>query len=88
MAKGKDRDEQRRDTLRAFVEIFEGERGKLVLEELRNAFDRPAYKPGDSATDAIWRDGQRSVLLHIDALVAQGLTLRRVGSGSNSNSEQ
>lgn len=67
----------------AFHRTFDSTDGKLVLETLRKAFrtDMPAFlnlNPGGSPrydlTHAAKRDGQRDVILQIEAFLAEPVT--------------
>jgi hypothetical protein len=67
--------DRKRDVLRtvlAYKRLFQSADGKLVLADFRKAFgmEMPAFIPNASGYDplhAAVRDGQRSVLLHIQA---------------------
>ena len=60
----------------AYHRTFETTEGKLVLEDLRRAFGTnfPAFRPdAEGRYDALLaaiRDGQRSVLLHLEMILA------------------
>lgn len=64
----------------AFLEqlraLFDSPAGKPVLAWLHATAGTksPAYSPGGNATDAIWRDGRKSIVLEIEGNLAQART--------------
>jgi hypothetical protein len=52
---------------------FSSAHGARVLTWLRTAaaVHAPAYTPGGSSNDALWRDGRKSVVLEIEANLAR-----------------
>lgn len=75
-------------TMLAYGQIFTTPNGKLVLNDLRKAYgQRSSYVPNSDAT--IFHEGQRDVLLRIEALIAKAQTLTSeadfVGRGSDGN---
>jgi len=59
----------RKDFLADLLATFESPCGKRVLATIRasSAADAPAFTPGGSANDALWRDGRKSLYLEIEA---------------------
>ena len=52
---------------KAYYRIFQGNKdGRQILANMAQQFyDRMSYQPGDDAMIAAYREGQRSVILHI-----------------------
>lgn len=67
------RERERQRTINAYHRVFLGEEGKTVLEDLKRAFgtDSQAFLPGQdfNPIPAAIRDGQRGVILHIEAML-------------------
>lgn len=63
----------RREYFAALLHVAGSPAGKLVLERIRAAarVTSPCYTPGGSATDAVWRDGRKSIALEIDEDIRQ-----------------
>ena len=68
-----DKAKERQRLINAYHRTFETKEGKLVIEDMRAAFgtNSPAFRPdasgGYDTHLAAIRDGQRMVLLHIEA---------------------
>lgn len=67
---------KRQRVINAYARVFAGDYGKIVLSDLIACFgaDRPAFlrcEGGYDPVHAAIRDGQRSVILHIQAVSAQ-----------------
>ena len=56
---------------RCYRELLLSESGRVVLADLQARFRRPpGYRPGEAdALHAVWRDGQRSVIDYLDAMI-------------------
>ena len=67
------RERERQRTINAYHRVFLGEEGKVVLEDLKRAFgtDAQAFSPAQdfNPIPAAIRDGQRGVILHIEAML-------------------
>lgn len=64
------------DTLAmAYAQVFETENGRKVMDDLRKTAQRPSYEPGmtDAQYAPYYREGQRSVLLRLEAIITHGL---------------
>lgn len=63
----------RADFLQQLRACFDSPAGKSTLDWLHAAAGTksPAYTPGGSPTDAVWRDGRKSLVLEIEANLAQ-----------------
>ena len=61
------------DLYRAMHECFDHPRGQMVLQHLKAqvGFNAPSYIPGVTARveDAIFADGQKSVIMHIETIM-------------------
>ena len=60
-----------------YATFFHTVGGQQILEDLKKTASRPSYEPGmkDPERETFYREGQRSVLLGIEAAIAAGLTL-------------
>jgi hypothetical protein len=66
-------DSARADFLQQLRACFDSPAGKPTLAWLHATAGTksPAYSPGGSANDAIWRDGRKSIILEIEANLEQ-----------------
>ncbi len=67
---------QRQRITNAYIRIFKSRDGQLVLRDLNRFFatNEPAFKHiGMAIQDAAIRDGQRSVILRIDAQLSRSV---------------
>ena len=68
-----ERERQRQRTINAYHRVFLGQEGQAVLEDLKRSFgtDSQAFLPGQdfNPIPAAIRDGQRGVVLHIEAML-------------------
>lgn len=56
------------ELIRAYQRVFGSEDGQMVMLDMLQRFAhnrQPMYQPGDSAQDLVFREGQRSVLVHV-----------------------
>lgn len=65
------RERERQRTINAYHRVFGGGDGELVLTDIRKTFgtDFQAFIGGSDAIAAALRDGQRGVVLHIEAML-------------------
>ena len=67
------RERERQRTINAYHRVFLGEEGKVVLEDIKRSFatDSQAFSPAQdfNPIPAAIRDGQRGVILHIEAML-------------------
>jgi hypothetical protein len=68
-----ERERQRQRTINAYHRIFLGEDGQTVLDDLKRSFgtESQVFLPGHdfNPIPAALRDGQRGVVLHIEAML-------------------
>ena len=63
---------KRDDLDKAFVRCFSTEAGQTVLEYLRNmTIEQPTWYPGEEASHGFAREGQNSLVRHIEDAVHQ-----------------
>jgi hypothetical protein len=70
--KSLERERDRQRTINAYHRVFLGKEGETVLADLRKSFgtDFQAFLPGSyDPIAAALRDGQRGVVLHIEAML-------------------
>lgn len=67
------RERERQRTINAYHRVFLGEEGKVVLDDLKRSFatDSQAFSAAQdfNPIPAALRDGQRGVVLHIEAML-------------------
>jgi hypothetical protein len=61
-------DEEYIQLVKDYKEVFSGDTGKKVLEDLYDTFDISSYVKGDAYATA-YREGRRAVILHIKSKV-------------------
>ena len=67
---------KRDDLDKAFVRCFSTEAGQTVLEYLRNmTIEQPTWYPGEEASQGFAREGQNSLVRHIESKIEKGRTL-------------
>ena len=67
-------EQQRADTDRLFLRVFGNEHGKELMAWLRQHYVEPAVAtPGTDASHAYYREGQRSVILTIEARLRRAI---------------
>ena len=67
---------KRDDLVKAFVRCFSTEAGQTVLEYLRNmTIEQPTWYPGEEASHGFAREGQNSLVRHIESKIEKGRTL-------------
>lgn len=65
-------DAARTEVLMAYAAMPNTYSGSIILKDLRASLGGASYLPGEDALTMAYREGRRSVLLSIEALIAEG----------------